>query len=187
MLRCGMERRAPAPWIFSILNVPPAVVIGGVSGRLLPYLLRQQGVAPHAIASEYSLLVLPCSLFFLWSPITDFLLKRRSWVLLSSAAAGIATMLALQMKSYASPGAVGLLLGAVCLISLAWASTGGLVASLTRKDEKTRIGCFLQAGNLAGGALGGGVLLILASHVSKLVLGITAGVRCLLPHWWCFL
>jgi len=176
-----MERRAPAPWIFSILNVAPAVVIGGVSGRLLSYLLRQQGVAPHAIASEYSLLVLPCSLFFLWSPVTDFLLKRRTWVLLSSAAASVAIMLGLQMNSYASPGAVALLLGAVCLISLAWASTGGLVASLTQKDEKTKVGCFLQAGNLAGGALGGGVLLILASHVSKLVLGITAGAAVFAP------
>jgi len=57
-----MRRRAPAPWLFSILNLPPAVLIGGVSGRLLSYLLRQQGVAPPDIANEYSLLVLPCSL-----------------------------------------------------------------------------------------------------------------------------
>ena len=43
-----MKRRAPAPWLFAILNVPHAVVTGGVTGTLLSFLLRQQGVAPHA-------------------------------------------------------------------------------------------------------------------------------------------
>jgi PAT family beta-lactamase induction signal transducer AmpG len=176
-----MERRVPAPWHFSILNISHGVLVSGVSGTLLSYLLRQQGVAPHDIANEYSLLILPGTLFFLWSPVTDFLLRRRTWLLLSSALASLAVMLALQMKSYASRGAVALLVIASCLILLASASIGGLVASLMREDQKTRVGCFLQAGNLAGGALGGGILLLLASHVSKFTLGIAAGAVVLTP------
>jgi hypothetical protein len=54
-----MKQRAPAPWLFAILNVPHAVVTGGVSGTLLSFLLRQQGVAPHAIANQRALLLLP--------------------------------------------------------------------------------------------------------------------------------
>jgi MFS transporter, PAT family, beta-lactamase induction signal transducer AmpG len=163
------------------MSVPHAVVTGGVTGSLVSYLLRQQGVSPHSIANQRALLLLPGSLFFLWSPVTDFLLRRRTWFLTSSAAAGLAVMLALEMKSYASRGAVTLLWIASCLILLGSAALGGLVASLMRQDQKTRVGCFLQAGNLAGGALSGGGLLLLASHVGRLALGVAAAAITLVP------
>ena len=163
------------------MSVPHAVVTGGVTGSLVSYLLRQQGVSPHYIANQRALLLLPGSLFFLWSPVTDFLLRRRTWFLASSAAAALAVMLALEMKSYASRGAVTLLWIASCLILLGSGALGGLVASLMRQDQKTRVGCFLQAGNLAGGALSGGGLLLLASHVSKLTLGVAAAAITLVP------
>ncbi len=176
-----MRRRAPVPWFFSILSMPHAVVAGGVCGSLLSYLLREQGVAPHDIANESSLLLLPGTLFFLWGPVTDFLLRRRTWMIVSSVAASIAVLLALQMKSYASKGAVTLLFSACCLILLCSAATGGLVASLMRDEQKTRVGCFLQAGNLGGGALAGGGLLLLSSHVSKLTLGLAAAAIVIAP------
>jgi PAT family beta-lactamase induction signal transducer AmpG len=176
-----MTRRAPAPWLFAFLNLPHAVVANGVSGTLLSFLLRQQGMAPHAIANQRALLLLPGTLFFLWSPVTDFLLRRKVWLLLSTAAASLTVMLALVMKSYASRGAVSLLWTSSCLILLASAAMGGLIALLMRQEQKTRVGCFLQAGNLGGGALSGGGLLLLASHVSKLTLGLAAGALTLLP------
>src|SRR5271156_1077474 len=159
-----MTRQAPAPWHFGILNLSHGVVTGGITGTLLAYLLRQQGLTPHAIANESSLLILPGTLFFLWSPITDFLLRRRTWLLLASALGSVAVLFALQMDSYASRGAVLLLFTATCLILLASAAIGGMVASLVRPEQKTRVGCFLQAGNLGGGALGGGALLVLVLH-----------------------
>lgn len=149
--------------------------------RVLSYLLRQQGVAPHNIANQRALLLLPGCLFFLWGPVTDFLLRRRTWVLVSSATAGLAVMLALEMKSYASRGAVTLLWTASCLILLGSAAIGGLVALLMRPDQKTRVGCFLQAGNLAGAAMSGGGLLLVATHVGKLTLGMAAGVITFIP------
>jgi PAT family beta-lactamase induction signal transducer AmpG len=170
-----MKRPVPAPWIFGLLNVSHAVITGGVSGTVLSFLLRQQGVTPHAIANQRALLLLPGSLFFLWGPLTDFLWRRRTWLLGSSAAAGLAVMLALQAKSYASRSVVILLWMASCLILLAFAAMGGLVASLMREDQKTRTGCFLQGGYLAGSALSGGGLLLLASHVGKWPLGVAAG------------
>jgi MFS transporter, PAT family, beta-lactamase induction signal transducer AmpG len=176
-----MTRRAPAPWHFFILNLSHGVVFSGVTGTLLAYLLRQQGLTPHAIANESSLLILPGTLFFLWSPITDFLFRRRTWLLLSSVVASFGVMLALQMDSYASPGAVTLLFAASCLILLASAALGGLVASLMRSEQKTRVGCFLQAGNLGGGALGGGVLLLMAPYVSKFTLGAAAAAIVMAP------
>ncbi len=163
------------------MSIPHAVVTGGVTGSLVSYLLRQQGVSPHLIANQRALLLLPGSLFFLWGPVTDFLLRRRTWFLASSTAAALAVMLALEMKSYASRGAVTLLWIASCLILLGSAALGGLVASLMRQDQKTRVGCFLQAGGLSSGALSGGGLLLLASHVSKMTLGIAAAAITLVP------
>src|ERR1700735_3747604 len=119
-----MKRPAPAPWIFGLMSVPHAVVTGGVTGSLVSYLLRQQGVSPHLIANQRALLLLPGSLFFLWSPVTDFLLRRRTWFLASSAAAALGVMLALEMKSYATRGAVTLLWMASCLILLGSAALG---------------------------------------------------------------
>ena len=176
-----MRRRAPAPWLFAILNVPHAVVTGGVSGTLLSFLLRQQGVAPHAIANQRALLLLPGSLFFLWSPVTDFLLRRKTWVLLSTAASALTVMLALETRSYASKNAVTLLWTSSCLILLASAAMGGLISLLMRQEQKTRVGCFLQAGNLAGVAFSGGGLLLLAAHVSKAMLGLAAAALTLVP------
>ena len=157
------------------------MVTGGVSGTLLSFLLRQQGVAPHAIANQRALLLLPATLFFLWSPVTDFLLRRKTWLLLATAASALTVMLALEAKSYASKSAVTLLWTSSCLILLASAAMGGLVALLMRQDQKTRVGCFLQAGNLAGGAFSGGGLLLLAAHVSKPTLGLAAATLTFVP------
>jgi MFS transporter, PAT family, beta-lactamase induction signal transducer AmpG len=176
-----MKRRAPAPWLFAILNVPHAVVTGGVTGTLLSFLLRQQGVAPHAIANQRAFLLLPTSLFFLWSPVSDFLLRRKTWVLLATAASSLTVMLALETRSYAGKSAVTLLWTSSCLILLGSAAVGGLISLLMRQDQKTRVGCFLQAGNLAGGALSGGGLLLLATHVSKLTLGLAAAALTFIP------
>jgi PAT family beta-lactamase induction signal transducer AmpG len=176
-----MRRRAPAPWLFALLNVPHAVVTGGVSGTLLSFLLRQQGVAPHAIANQRALLLLPASLFFLWSPVTDFLLRRKTWLLLATAASSLTVTLALFARSYASKSAVTLLWTSSCLALLASAAMGGLVALLMRQQQKTRVGCFLQAGNLAGISLSGGGLLLLATHVSKVTLGLAAGALTFIP------
>lgn len=172
---------APGPWVFGVLNVPHAVVSGGVCGTLLAYMLRQQGVSPHQIANEVALLLLPSSLFFLWGPVTDFLLQRKTWLLVATAASSLAVMLALGMSSYASRRTFLLLWSAGCLILLGSAAMGGLAASLMRQGQKTRVGCFLQAGNLGGGALAGGLLLLLANHAGKWPLCLSAGVLTFVP------
>jgi hypothetical protein len=176
-----MQRRAPSPWIFALLNVPHAVITTGVSGTLLSFLLRQQGVTPHLIANQRAFLQLPSSLFFLWGPLTDLWLRRKTWLLLSTAASGVAGMLAFEMKSYNSHSTVSLLWISSCLVLLGSAALGGLASLLMRQDQKTRVGCFLQAGNLAGGALSGGGLLLVASHAGKLTLGLATAALTIMP------
>src|ERR1700729_3218383 len=70
------------PWIYSLMIGPSAVVANGVvQGGVLGFLLHQQGVSIGAQSSLIDLLSLPTVLYFLWSPVTDFFVRRRTWLL----------------------------------------------------------------------------------------------------------
>ena len=71
------------PWTYGLMIAPSAVLANGVvQGGALGYLLSRQGVGSGGQAHMIFLLALPTSLYFLWSPITDFFVRRRTWVLL---------------------------------------------------------------------------------------------------------
>ena len=68
------------PWVFGLLIAPSAVVANGViQGGVLAYLFSQQGMSSGEQARIVQWLALPTSLYFLWSPITDFFVRRRTW------------------------------------------------------------------------------------------------------------
>src|SRR5260370_16984554 len=60
------------PWLFGLLIAPNAVLAYGIISGVLSYLLRRQGVGIGRSSEIISLLILPQTLYFLWSPITDF-------------------------------------------------------------------------------------------------------------------
>src|ERR1039458_3255508 len=77
------------PWLFALLIAPSAVLANGViQGGVLAYLMRQQGIGIERISHIIGLLSLPTMIYFLWSPATDFLVRRRTWLLLGAAGAG---------------------------------------------------------------------------------------------------
>src|ERR1039458_4457821 len=66
------------PWLFSFMGGPSAVLANGViQGGLLAYLLSVQGIGSGRQSRLIFLLSLPTWLYFLWSPITDFFIRRR--------------------------------------------------------------------------------------------------------------
>jgi PAT family beta-lactamase induction signal transducer AmpG len=173
--------RAPQVWLFLLLALPYGILNGGVSGTLLSFLLRREGVSVDSIANELSLLVLPGTLYFLWSPLVDFWMRRRTWFLLSAVVASVAVAAAFLMKSFASPMAVALLFTASAVMMLTSASCGGLVASLVPEEKKSQVSSMYQAGNLGGGALGGGGLMLLAQHMGRPLLGVVAAALLIVP------
>src|SRR3569623_666794 len=80
----GQPGKGPArPWLYSLLIAPSAVLMNGViQGGVIGYLGRQQGISTDRVAGIIALLALPTSIYFLWSPITDFLVRRRTWLLI---------------------------------------------------------------------------------------------------------
>src|ERR1700732_4218312 len=72
------------PWLFGLLIAPNAVLAYGIIAGVLSYLLRRQGVGIGRSSEIISLLILPQSIYFLWSPITDFWIRRRSWLIVGA-------------------------------------------------------------------------------------------------------
>lgn len=160
------------PWIFGLLIAPSAVVANGVvQGGVLSYLLRQQGLEIGHISRLIWLLALPTSIYFLWSPITDFFLRRRTWLLLGCLGSAVLMAFALAQKSLASSLATGLIFLSACGSQLVVSSCGGMMGALGSERSKRVAGSFYQAGSMGFGAAAVFVLVMVGERASHFVLG----------------
>ncbi|MDQ2925237.1 MAG: Acatn family MFS transporter, partial [Acidobacteriota bacterium] len=102
-LQEGVAAKAERPWLFGLLIAPSAVVANGViQGGVLAFLLSQQGIGSAERSHVVALLALPTSLYFLWSPITDFLMRRRTWLLVGALTSAVLMMLAFREQNLTS-------------------------------------------------------------------------------------
>lgn len=162
-------------WIFGLLIGPSAVVANGVvQGGVIGYLLSVQGVGSGSQSHLIGLLALPTSLYFLWSPITDFFVRRRTWLIGGGVLAAVLMLLGLRQPELSSGAAVALMLASACCSQLVVSSCGGIMGALG--DERTRrmAAAFYQAGSMGLGALSAWVLVYLSSRVSRDTLGCVA-------------
>ncbi len=156
------------PWIFGLLIAPMALLANGLFGGALSLLLRQQGTGVTRIASIISLLTLPQTIYFLWSPVTDFWVRRRTWLMLGATFAGVGLLAAFQRPLLSSPSAVALMFLSGCFGQLIVAACGGMMGALRGEAARRRAGSFYQGGSLAFGATG---LFVLALLAQKMKLG----------------
>jgi PAT family beta-lactamase induction signal transducer AmpG len=165
------------PWLYAFLIAPSAVVANGViQGGVLAYLLSQQGVGSGGQSHLIDLLALPTSLYFLWSPITDFFVRRRTWLLIGGPLAAILMAAGFHQKSLSSKDAMVLMLLSACFSQLAVSSCGGMMGAMTLERSRRVAGSFYQAGSMGFGALTAWVLVWLSSRAGRDVLGATAAV-----------
>ena len=165
------------PWLFSVLIAPSAVLMNGViQGGVLAYLLSQQGIGSGGQSHLIGLLALPTSLYFLWSPITDFFVRRRTWLLVGGLLAAVLMAAGFHQKSLSSSGAMVLMLLSACLSQLVVSSCGGMMGAMRIERSRRVASSFYQAGSMGFGALAAWVLVWLSSRASRDVLGLTAAV-----------
>lgn len=170
------------PWIYGLLIAPSAVVANGViQGGVLGYLLSQQGVGPGTQSHVIGLLALPTSLYFLWSPVTDFFLRRRTWLLVGGLLAAVLMALGFHQKNLSSATTLTLMLASACCSQLVVSSSGGMMGAMRSERARRVGGSFLQAGSMGLGALSVSVLLWLSPRVSRDGLALTAGLLIGLP------
>jgi MFS transporter, PAT family, beta-lactamase induction signal transducer AmpG len=143
----------------------PGGIAAAIVTILMPFVLRKQGVTVDRIAEVVATASIPYVWYFVYSPVVDLGLRRRTWVLLSSVTAALccagATLLAARSVALTT---VLLFVGSA-LAGISSTANGALLSALA-PDYRGRASGFLQAGNLGGGAVGGGVAIWLAGAVS---------------------
>ena len=169
------------PWLFNFLIAPMAAMSIGLVGGALSYLLRREGVDPARGASIVALVSLPHAIYFLWGPITDFWIRRRTWLMLAAAAAAAAQLAAFHQPRLAAPRAVGLMFLGLCFGGLVVAACGGIMGTLRSEKNRRLAGSFYQSGSLVFGGLAVFLLVSLADRLRLGALGWMVAAMIALP------
>lgn len=170
------------PWLFSFLIAPSAVVANGViQGGVLGYMLSQYGVSSGRASHMIAVLALPTSLYFLWSPMTDFLMRRRTWLLVGSVLAAVLMAAGLYQKDLLSTTTMVLMLLSACCVQLVVSSCGGIMGALHSERARRTSAGFYQAGGLGFGALAAMVLIPISDTGRRDLLAVAAAGMIALP------
>jgi MFS transporter, PAT family, beta-lactamase induction signal transducer AmpG len=178
----GHER----PWLIAFLIAPDAVVSLGLASGALTFLLRNQGVTPDRAASISALIMVPHSIYFLWGPVTDFWMRRRTWIMVAAVAAAVVILAAFHQHSLATPWAVALLILGACLGVIIAAACGGIMGAFTSEINKRRASSAYQIGSLTIGAVAIFLLVSLADRFSLAGLGCIVATMIVLPALFAF-
>ena len=173
--------RRPPPWLFAIAAAPYGA-FNGLVALALPFVLRRHGISVDHIARIAAVVQAPTIWYFLWAPVVDVGLKRRTWVILLSTASAICCALAIGVDESSTVSRLTVLLVAASVFSQPVSSAiGGLVAAVMPNDLRGRTGGWSQAGIIAAGVLTGGVIVWLTGVASPRVTSIVAALLIAVP------
>ena len=160
-----MDRPAHAshPFAYLVLIVP----FGMMSGYLtvaLAYLLSKAGLSVEQVGTLVAVSFVPHTWKFLWAPIVDTTLRRRTWYVLGAllSAAGIFASGAVPATSAALPLLTVVVVVSYVAVTFLAMAVESLMAYSTPDHEKGRAAGWFQAGNLGGSGIGGGAGLWMA-------------------------
>jgi MFS transporter, PAT family, beta-lactamase induction signal transducer AmpG len=176
-----VRARHPPPWLFGITVLPYGVYYGFITTSM-PYLLRNAGVSVDRIAGISALALAPAVWYFLWAPVADIGLRRRSWLMLTAAlsAACLFTALRAPLESQLDRF-VALIVAGSALSTVVAAANGGLMAATLEDNRRGHASGWFQAGYTGGGAVGAGATLWLAPHASIITLAYAVAMMVFLP------
>jgi MFS family permease len=149
---------------------------------LMPYLLRKNGMTVGQIATVTAVAYIPLIWSFLWSPLADTGLRRRSWAIVSAVTSAITAAAAILFVHSSVPVLMTLLFVSNGCSGLLSASCGALLTMMP-ESMRGRASGWYQAGNVGGNAVAGGGLIWLADHVSLQVIAMIVLVVLILPSF----
>ena len=165
-LRLVAPSATPHPVVFLILILPFGVMSGYLTVTIV-YLLTQAGVPVDESAALVAISYIPHSWKFVWAPLVDTTLSRKTWYLCATVVSGLGIYATGAVPAEA--GSLPLLTAVVLLSNFAVTflamSVESLMAYGTPADAKGRSAGWFQAGNLGGFGLGGGAGLWIAQHL----------------------
>jgi MFS family permease len=174
-------RAWPVPWTFGLLILPLGMYVGFI-WTALPFLLSKSGVSVEHISRMAAILQIPPLLMFLWTPVVDVRLRRRTWLVLAAFGAATCVCFACPLIGPSSINLLAVLLFiAGGVLGLVFASCGGLMATTFSPSEQGKAAAWSMAGNFGGGVTGAAIVLWLAQRVSLPWIGIAMAALILLP------
>ena len=162
-----MQTRHAHPIVFLFLIIPFGMISGYLSVTLA-YVLSQAGVSTGLIAGVIAAGYIPHSWKFLWAPIADTTLSRKTWYLLAAAVsmAGVFAMGAVPATEASLPLLTAVVLVSNLAVTFLAMSVESFMAHGTHDGEKGRAGGWFQAGNLGGQGVGGGAGLWMTQYLA---------------------
>lgn len=166
--------------------VLPYGFTNSITMLMMPYLLRKYGMAVNDIAGVVAIANIPAIWAFLWSPLADSGLRRRTWVMLAASGAACAAALAI-LNVHSAPALLTALLFLSNALSGLLSSACGALLSAMPESLRGRAAGWYQTGNVGGGAIAGGLVIWLADHASLTVVAMSTIVAMVLPALAAFL
>jgi PAT family beta-lactamase induction signal transducer AmpG len=167
--------------LFTLLESPYGMQ-SAVTTAFPLYILHAQGVSLEKAAAIAAVANLPASLYFLYSPVVDFFVRRRTWYML---AVVLSALLCGGVVMFPAVGHLQvitvLLFAGTVAVMLISASTGGLMNTLLTRKQKSQVGAWVQAGNLGSQALMLAALIFASSRCNRTLLGVMVAGMMLLP------
>ncbi len=159
------DRVVPHPWVWAVLYFPLGLAIGFPSVAL-GYLGAQSDLGVSAIAGIVGMTFLANGWKFLWAPIGDYTLTRKSWyvIAVSLVALGLLAMTSIPISSRTAPLLSALTLASSVAATFIAFATEGLMAHNTTAASRGRAAGWFQSGNQFGQTAGGGMGLWLVQH-----------------------
>jgi MFS family permease len=173
--------RPPPTWIFGISNIPFGVS-GTFAGVAMPFLLSEAGLTVKQIALIGGLALVPAYLQFIWAPVLDMGLRRRTWLVLVSFFGSLCLAVAMVVKLPEHLVLYGtLIVAGQLLCGLVASCNGALVSTVLPEELRPRAAGWINAANLGATSLGGGLVLTLARQYSMQAAAIGLGLSTFLP------
>ncbi|MFI4891290.1 MAG: MFS transporter [Steroidobacterales bacterium] len=162
-----MAAPRPAHPVVYMLLVAPFGAMQGYVTVAIAYLLAREGLPVVAIAGLVGSISIPHSLKFLWAPLVDTTLSRKTWYLVSAviSALGIVAIGFVPATERSLPVLYALVLISNFAVTFVSMSSMSIMAYDTPPEGKGRASGWSQAGNLGGAGLGGGAGLWLAQKL----------------------
>jgi len=141
--------------------IVPFGAIAGFTSVALAFTATHNGLSEGDAADIVAFGMAPQIVKFLWAPLADLTFDRKRWYLAMSALCitGVVLMGAIPLNA----STISLMKAIVLITNLATSLLGmsveGMIAHLTPEGERGSVGGWLQAGNLGGSGIGGGLAL----------------------------
>ena len=138
---------------FMIAGIPYGSVVGFATGWV-PYILKLKGLKLTNIGWYAAAMMIPAYLRFLYAPIVDIWLRRKTWLFIVTALSTTCLCLAVFQPLPQHLGRfVALVFTAKVFSGLISASYGGLMATLVDPQHRGKIAGWNYAGNLGAAGL----------------------------------